>query len=108
MESMVKKGKLLIALLLCLCCIGGCAGSGEDEKITDHITKIQEPEADAKENAGASQKSQKSIEGIITEQSFEVELDGWESVRFVSVAPKGNKGAPQGRSDRWGTGFLQG
>ncbi|MDE6202149.1 MAG: hypothetical protein K2G19_01585, partial [Lachnospiraceae bacterium] len=32
---------------------------------------------------------------IITKQSFEVELDEWGTVTFISTAPKDNKGAPR-------------
>lgn len=35
------------------------------------------------------------IEGLIEEQSFEVELDGWGKVTFASIAPVNPGGAPE-------------
>lgn len=112
---MIKKIKVLIIAFLFLCCIGGCGKNEENADSMEGIQmqeqedagnpdKIQAPddeagvasgEADSKENTSVFFENGEPVENIITNQSFEVELDDWETVTFVSIAPKDKKGAPR-------------
>lgn len=99
----MKKRKLFLPALLFLCCIGGCGRSGEKEEPIENMTGMPvQGQEDAGDSEAASQgnasvliENGEPVEGIITEQSFEVELDGWGTVTFVSIAPEDHKGAPR-------------
>ena len=117
----MKKGKWMLLVFLFLCCIGGCARSGKKEEMMDgreeaqvqeegseDSQKTQTPgdtaeagtefsggEADSGESKDDFSENGEPLEGIIQEQSFEVELDGWGTVTFLSIAPGNAAGAPR-------------
>ena len=107
----MKKRRLLVTVLL-FCCMAGCGRNGENDN-TDNTgwIKVQEQgETDRTQaageaaetgieagspndngtsggNAGIIMENGEVVEGVITEQSFEVELDDWGTVMFASIAP---------------------
>lgn len=120
----MKKRKLLIPAFLLVCCIAGCGSNRENEKYTEDTawSKVQEQEGSGSaeqmqtagegneagteagfwadgsssvENTGIISENGEVVEGVIAEQSFEVELDDWGTVMFASIAPAGEKGAPR-------------
>lgn len=113
----MKKRGMWIAFLLLLCCIGGCGKSGEDTGNSEEVQVREEGEdagqtvdegtasgaetglsggdADTGENKEVFLEEGEPVAGIIAEQSFAVELDGWGTVMLLSIAPEGNKGAPR-------------
>lgn len=107
----MKKRRLLVAVLL-FCCMAGCGKNGENDDTGNmEWTKVQE-QGDSERtqaagegteteieagfsgdngtsggNAGIIMENGEVVEGVIAEQSFEVELDDWGTVMFASIAP---------------------
>ena len=107
----MKKRRILVAVLL-FCCMAGCGKNGEnDDTGNTEWTKVQEQgdsdrtqaagegagteietgfssdSGTAGGNAGIIMENGEVVEGVIAEQSFEVELDDWGTVMFASIAP---------------------
>lgn len=88
---MMNKRRLLVMVLL-FCCMAGCGRNGENDD-ADNMgwTKVQEQgdegSSDRTQAAGEGAETGEAIEGVIAEQSFEVELDDWGTVMFASIAP---------------------
>ena len=117
----MKRIKTIVFVLLFLGLAGGCGKTGTGENAADTewsevetgtSDRIEIVDEDAvsgdktgmTEDAGSSEtgeaavdqktKAMELVEGMIAEQSFEVELDDWGNVLFVSAAPADNKGEP--------------
>lgn len=91
----MKKRKQLFPALLLVCCMAGCGNGGENEEYAGNTAWSKVQEQEGTENAGIISENGEVVEGVITEQSFEVELDDWGTVMFASIAPAGEKGAPR-------------
>ncbi|MCM1153899.1 MAG: hypothetical protein NC314_00795 [Roseburia sp.] len=100
---MMKRYKLLLSVLLLaygICGVSGCGLSkDEEENAGNGVDTGWEPVQESDKSFGDKMLIQDEdggiLEGIIEEQSFEVELDDWGKVMFVSVAPAKTKGAPR-------------
>lgn len=108
----MKREKILLPALLLFCFAGSCmAGCGKIEADIPEVSSADDVETrkNSEEEALSEMisengyevdvltdvaEAQSAIEGMIAEQSFNVELDDWGKVMFVSVAPEGTKGAP--------------
>ncbi len=111
----MKKRGMTVLLIFMLLCTGGCGKEDENkaEAAASETLDIEEnnrrnsDEKNLGENAGRDNEAEGapgenqngenqsvSIEGMIKEQSFEVELEGWGKVFFVSIAPSEGNGHP--------------
>ncbi|MCM1134883.1 MAG: hypothetical protein NC400_04825 [Clostridium sp.] len=98
---MRKRGiAVLTGLMLFSVNIGGCGKGGESavEEPRWETVNGAEASADGESGKGGTESSTgrlAAVEGLIEEQSFEVELDGWGKVFFASIAPAKDGGRPR-------------
>lgn len=78
----MKRIGMMVFLALLIGSINGC---GKEEENT-----VQEPQWETVEE----EEEEALVEGLIEDQSFEVELDGWGKVFFASAAPSEDGGQP--------------
>jgi outer membrane murein-binding lipoprotein Lpp len=92
--NMKKKVILLAAALLCGCLLAGCQKTKGDQLTPDTVTseegQIKVESFNEKNEEKESSQSEISLDEkrIIPDQSFEVELNEWGNVRFISYAPE--------------------
>ncbi|RKI92440.1 hypothetical protein D7V94_07160 [Parablautia intestinalis] len=112
----MKKRGMAVLLIFMLLCTGGCGKEDEsraeviqserleteenNRKYSDEKNPTENAERDngTEDAPGENQNGENqsvSIEGMIKEQSFEVELEGWGKVFFVSIAPKSDNEHPR-------------
>lgn len=112
----------MLIIMFTLLCTGGCGGEAPEGGIqSEALDTLDAEENSGGVNSGAAdlekanveeagignqetadgfgeseneENQSVSIEGMIKEQSFEVELEGWGKVCFVSIAPKGDNEHP--------------
>lgn len=91
----MKKAGIILLMAVLSFGITGCGKS--DGEI------VAEPQWESADASGAGNEKEAGgdgtkvpfAEGMIPEQSFETELDGWGKIFFVSVMPQGESGAPK-------------
>lgn len=91
----MKKAGIILLMAVLSFGITGCGKS--DGEI------VAEPQWESADASGAGNEKEAGgdgtkvpfVEGMIPEQSFETELDGWGKIFFVSVMPQGESGAPE-------------
>ena len=91
----MKKAGIILLMAVLSFGITGCGKS--DGEI------VAEPQWESADASGAGNEKEAGgdgtkvpfAEGMIPEQSFETELDGWGKIFFVSVMPQGESGAPR-------------
>ena len=91
----MKKAGIILLMAVLSFGITGCGKS--DGEI------VAEPQWESADASGAGNEKEAGgdgtkvpfAEGMIPEQSFETELDGWGKIFFVSVMPQGESGAPE-------------
>lgn len=90
---MKKKRWFVLAGILAVG-ISGCGDTKEDHMQELQVESMEEETEAAAEETDAPA-AQASIEGIIEEQSFEIQLDDWGEVFFASRYPSDENGRPE-------------
>lgn len=103
----MKKRKTAAMIIFLLFCIVGCGKNDESVVEAPQWEKVDKAEegdaadgnesfADTEgEDGSGAERQTAAVAGLIGDQSFEVELDGWGKIFFASVAPADGKGTPR-------------
>lgn len=91
----MKKAGIILLMAVLSFGITGCGKSDGEIVAEPQWESADASGAGNEKGAGGDGTKVPFVEGMIPEQSFETELDGWGKIFFVSVMPQGESGAPE-------------
>lgn len=93
----MRKRVMFLCALLVTSMLSACGETNTSDLGTEHNQERQDNQTENNENLTAETKEDdltNSVEGIIENQTFEIDLDEWGKVTFASIEPKDNLNQP--------------